>query len=47
MARQILEQPPKHKERRPFMISAKGWITLLICFMIGVAAAALLIYTML
>lgn len=29
------------------MISAKGWVALLICFIIGVAAAALLIYTML
>ena len=28
------------------MISAKGWIALLICFVIGVAAAVLLIYTM-
>jgi hypothetical protein len=46
MTRPILEQSPKHKERRPFIISAKGWVALLICFMIGVAAAVLLIYTM-
>jgi hypothetical protein len=35
------------KERRPMMISTIGGIALLICFLVGVAAAALLIYTLL
>ncbi|WP_262892844.1 hypothetical protein [Puia dinghuensis] len=35
------------KERRPFSISLKGGIALLICFLIGIAAAVLLIYTLL
>jgi hypothetical protein len=45
MSRPIVEDPSEHKERRPFMMSFKGGVLLLICFLIGVAAAALLIYT--
>ena len=47
MTRPIVEEPGKHKEHRPFTISVKGGVALLICFLIGVAAAALLIYTLL
>jgi hypothetical protein len=37
----------ENKQRRPLSISVKGLIALLICFLIGVAAAAVLIYTLL
>jgi len=47
MMRPIIEDPGGEKERRPFSMSFKGGILLLICFLIGVAAAILLIYTLL
>jgi|GEM_PF-1034427 len=51
MTRQILEDPnnthPAGGSRRPLAFSVRGGIALLICFLIGVAAAALLIYTLL
>ena len=47
MMRPMIEDPSGGKERRPFSMSVKGGILLLICFMIGVAAAILLIYTLL
>jgi hypothetical protein len=37
----------ERKEHRPFYMSFKGGVLLLICFLVGVAAAALLIYTLL
>jgi len=37
----------ERKEHRPFSMSFKGGVLLLICFLIGIAAAALLIYTLL
>lgn len=46
MSQPIIEDPNERKERRPLAISIKGGIALLICFLIGVAAAALLIYTL-
>jgi hypothetical protein len=45
MTRPIIEDPSEHKERRPLAMSVKGGVLLLICFLIGVAAAGLLIYT--
>jgi hypothetical protein len=39
--------PSEHEERKPWEVSIRGGIVLLICFLIGVAAAALLIYTLL
>jgi hypothetical protein len=47
MMRPMIEEPARKKERRPFSMSVKGGILLLVCFMIGVAAAILLIYTLL
>jgi hypothetical protein len=51
MTRPTVEDPAKTQpgggSRRPFVMSVKGGIALLICFLIGVAAAALLIYTLL
>ena len=47
MTRPIVEDPPGRKEHRPFSMSVKAGVALLICFLIGVAAAALLIYTLL
>jgi hypothetical protein len=35
------------KRRRPFSISLRGGIALIICFLTGVAAAVLLLYTLL
>ena len=37
----------EQNKRRPLEISIRGGVALLICFLIGVAAAALLIYTLL
>jgi hypothetical protein len=45
--RPIVEDPAEAKEHRPLSMSVKGGIALLICFLVGVAAAALLIYTLL
>ncbi|HVU96563.1 MAG TPA: hypothetical protein VHE34_15145 [Puia sp.] len=45
--RTIIEDPAELKEHRPLSLSVRGGIALLICFLVGVAAAALLIYTML
>jgi len=47
MMRQIMEESAGEKDRRPFSMSVRGGIALLICFLVGVAAAALLIYTLL
>lgn len=51
MTRPIADEPsnthPAGGSRRPLAISIKGGIALLICFLIGVAAAILLIYTLL
>ncbi|HEY4109471.1 hypothetical protein [Puia sp.] len=46
MMRPIVEDSNKHKVRRPLSLSMRGGLALLICFLIGVAAAALLIYTL-
>jgi hypothetical protein len=43
----MVEDSTSRKPRRPWTISMKGGIALLICFLIGVAAAILLIYTLL
>lgn len=51
MTRPIVDEPsdthPAGRSRRPLAISIRGGIALLICFLIGVAAAILLIYTLL
>jgi len=51
MTRPIVDDPkhthPAGDTRRPLAVSVKGGIALLICFLVGVAAAALLIYTLL
>jgi hypothetical protein len=47
MMRQMIEDSAGEKERRPFSMSVKGGVLLLICFLVGVAAAILLIYTLL
>jgi hypothetical protein len=47
MMRPMIEDSGEEKERRPFSMSVKGGVLLLICFLVGVAAAVLLIYTLL
>ena len=47
VTRPIVEDPAGSKQYRPLPISVRGGIALLICFLIGVAAAVLLIYTLL
>ena len=47
MTRPIIEDPAGQKETRPLSMSVRGGVALLICFLVGVAAAILLIYTML
>jgi hypothetical protein len=45
MTRPIIEDSSEHKDSRPLAMSVKGGVLLLVCFLIGVAAAAVLIYT--
>ena len=47
MLRPMIEDRSGEKKHRPFSMSFKGGVLLLICFLIGVAAAILLIYTLL
>lgn len=47
MMRPMIEDRAGEKKHRPFSMSFKGGILLLVCFLVGVAAAILLIYTLL